>query len=53
MRMSTAVVLALFIAEGGSAAIHAQSDPVLARVREERDTLIETMRELEFIRSDS
>ena len=53
MRMSTAVVLALFIAEGGSAAIHAQSDPVLARVREERDTLIETMRELVSIESGS
>ena len=53
MRMSTAVVLALFIAEGGSAEIHAQSDPVLARVREERDTLIETMRELVSIESGS
>ena len=53
MRMSTAVVLALFIAEGWSPVIHAQSDPVLARVREERDTLIETMRELVSIESGS
>ena len=53
MRMSTAVVLALVIAEGWSPVIHAQSDPVLARVREERDTLIETMRELVSIESGS
>lgn len=53
MRMSTAVVLVLVIAEGWSPVIHAQSDPVLARVREERDTLIETMRELVSIESGS
>ena len=53
MRMNTAVVLALVIAEGWSPVIHAQSDPVLARVREERDTLIETMRELVSIESGS